>query len=375
MSGRSWLISVGVLLAITLWMGSGYLGSANDESGNAADAPSSPRPMSVQVRESTAESVTRRLENQGETLADRDVEIRAETTGRVVEVLVARGARVSAGEAIARLAMNDREARLEQARAAVAQREGDHEAARRLGDQGLQSGNEVRQAFAALQAARAELAAIRQDIDNTTIRAPFEGVLDRRDVDVGDYLSPGQPVGRVVDTERLRVIINVAQQDIGRVRPGSAATVLLGDGTRMTGEVIFVARAADTDTRTFRVEVAAENPDTVPAGMSATVTLPLDTVSAHFVSPAVLALNDDGVLGVKGVTSDDTIEFHPVELVRSELDGIWVSGPPERLRLVTLGQGFVRQGERVNPVAAADSPTALDAEGRAPVPDPVNQPH
>lgn len=370
MNGKSWLISGVVVLLIGGWMASGYLlgEERTEQAGDAAPREDVPR-MSVQVRESAAETIVRRLEGQGEAIPDREVEIRAETDGRVAEILAERGAEVSAGDPIARLEMDDREARLARAEAQVAQYAGDYEAARQLGDRGLSAGAEVRQAFAALQNARAEFASIREEIENVTIRAPFDGVVDRRGVEVGDYLSAGDPVAQVVDVDPLRIVLNVAQQDVRRVEPGTAAEVRLASGETLDGEVTFIAQSGDRETRTFRVEVAAANPDGLPAGLSATVTLPLDELSAHLLSPAVLALDESGTLGAKAVNAEERVEFHPVEVVRSEPDGIWVTGLPERLRLITVGQGYIAAGDQVRAVEAEDSPVRLDSpRGPEPVP-------
>jgi multidrug efflux system membrane fusion protein len=360
MNRKSYLISALVVVVIAAWMASGYIGAG----GAAATARREPPPVpltTVQVRESVAQTVVRRLESQGEAIADRAVELRAETTGRVVEVLAERGAVVSEGDPIVRLSMEDRQARLERAQAVLAQREADYEAARRLGNQGLQAQTLVSEAYAALQTARAELAAIEEEIADTVIRAPFDGVINARAVEVGDYLSPGDPVGEIVDLDPLRVVIHVAQQDIHRLEPGIAAEVRFTGGTEREGEVTFIARAGDRDTHTFRVEVAVPNPDALPSGLSATVTLPLEKVEAHFLSPAVLALDESGVLGAKAVNEDGRVVFHPVEMVRADLDGVWVTGLPERLQLVTIGQGYVRAGEPVEVVKAEESPIQLDS--------------
>ncbi|PWG62634.1 efflux transporter periplasmic adaptor subunit [Spiribacter halobius] len=331
-------------------------GQIAGDTGPATPASEAEAPVAVQVREMAAERVERELENQGDTVADQDVELRAQTAGRVAEVLVARGERVAAGDPILRLAMEDRAARRAEAEARVAQREADYEAAQRLGDDGFQAQTAVREARAALEAARAALAAIEEEIRHTTVRAPFDGVLEERPVEVGDFVAVGDPVARVVNADPLLAVINVAQQDIGRVRLGAEAVVELATGDRLEGVVSYISGAAQSGTRTFRVEVEAPNPDGLPAGVSATVRIPLESVQAHFVTPAVLALEESGQLGVKTVNEAGEVVFHPVNIVRAEREGVWVTGLPERARVITVGQGFVRAGEPVRAVAEAELP-------------------
>lgn len=359
MTWRSYGLSVLIIVALAVWMASGMV--ARNERAAESDASGASRdPMRVQVRRQTAETVARELATQGEARPDRRVSLRAETEGRVTEIMAAKGASVSEGDGLIRLAMNTRESRLDEAKAAVAQRQTEYQAAQRLEKEGFQSRTRIREAFAALQAARAELAAIREDIDNTVIRAPFDGVVNERPVEVGDYLRPGDTAAELVSNDPLRVVINVAQQDVGELRRGATAEVSLATGQEITGEVAFIAASADSRTRTFRADVLAPNPEGLPSGVSASVRIPLGDIRAHFVSPAVLALDAEGELGAKTVTRNNEVVFHRVEIVRSERDGVWVTGLPERARLITVGQAFVRDGDTVDPVRAEDSPIKLE---------------
>lgn len=360
MNRKSYLIAGAIVLALALWLGSGYLGGETRGSVTEAPAEQAAEPIAVQVRVQTAEPVARRLEAHGQVMPNRVVEVRAETTGSVAEVLVDKGQRVEAGDPLARIAMNDREARLEQAKARVAQYRGDYEAARRLGNKGFQSSSTVRESYAGWQAARAELAAVEEDIENTTVRAPFDGVVDELPVNVGDYLSPGDPVATVVDNDPLKVVVHIAQQDIDEVTAGGPAEVSLVGGKTLEGTVSYVSATADQQTRTFRVEVHIPNPGDVRSGMSATARLPIGSVSAHFLSPAFLALNEDGVLGVKTVDEDGRVGFEAISIVRAELNGMWVTGLPKRARIITVGQGFVQSGEPVSVVLAEESPITLN---------------
>jgi multidrug efflux system membrane fusion protein len=84
-----------------------------------------------------------------------------------------------------------------------------------------------------------------------------------------------------------------------------------------------------------------------PGGMSATMRVPLASESAHKVSPALLSLSDAGVLGIKSVDQNGTVQFHKVEIIKSERDGLWLGGLPDEIDLISVGQGFVRAGDHV----------------------------
>jgi len=349
------MIAVAIVIVVAAWMVSGYLPASGDAEPTADHTREAAQAlMTVEVKEIDAETVERQLESQGEALPERTVQIRAETTGRVAKVMAQKGADVKAGDPLVSIAMNDRKARLAEARAVVEQRQADYEAAQKLGKQGMQAKTRVREAYAVLQSAKAKLSAIKEDIDNTTVRAPYDGILDDRAVDVGDYLSPGDPVATVVDNDPLKVVIHVAQQDVAKLGKGDDARVSLATGQKLTGRVTFIAAAADRETRTFRVEIEVDNPKGLPAGVSATVVLPTGTAKGHFLSPALLDLNEDGVLGAKTVDDSGHVHFHPVKLLRTERNGVWVDGLPDHARVITIGQGFVKSGEKVHVVSAGN---------------------
>lgn len=222
------------------------------------------------------------------------------------------------------------------------------DAARQLANRG--SGPEltaqVRQAE--LEAARAHLRAVEMDIDNTRLRAPIAGVVNRLIVDQGSFVAPGGEVLQIVRNDPLLAVVRVPQAEIGGVRPGMAAAVRFIGGQETEGHVSFVAPLADAATRTFRVEVEIPNPGSrIPAGLSAEVSLVTATLEAHYVSSALARLDEAGRLGVLVVDDDSRIRFRPVEVIGAGSTGQWVGGLGQRERLVTISQGAIADGELV----------------------------
>jgi membrane fusion protein, multidrug efflux system len=344
---RSALIIAGVALLLAVWILSGILTREPPRIERRSEAA----PMTVAVMVSEARPVERLLTLQGEVEADQRVRVRAETGGRIEALPVDLGQVVDAGEEIARIAMDDREARLRRAEAAVRGRETDYRGAQQLALEGFQAQLRVETALAELEAARADLEAVRLDIANTRIRAPIGGVLNHRYAEVGDFISVGDPVAEVLENNPLRAVVQVPQHSVHRVRVGGVARVTFVDGSEHEGEVRYISARADTATRTFRVEITVPNEDRgLPSGVSVQVRMPVEQVMAHRVSPALVALDERGRLGVKVVDEDDRVAFHEIEAVRADVDGIWVTGLPERSRIITIGQGFVNTGELVRVV-------------------------
>jgi multidrug efflux system membrane fusion protein len=353
---RSLLIALAIALALAAWLGSGQLQHLRSADPGAPPQPATTGPaepplMRVQVRDSVARPVERVIVLNGRTAPARRVELRAEIAGRVVELPVERGGMVAAGEVIARLDRRDREAWLHRAEAMLLKAEADHDAALKLRERQFVAENELVARRAALEEARATVERARLDIAHTEIRAPFAGVLDRRPVELGDYLDTGDAVGTVLEQDPLLVVGDVAEVDAGGLRPGLPGEARLVTGEEVRGQVRYIAREADAATRTFRIELEVANPGSrLPAGTSAEIRLPLEPVPAHEVSPALLVLDDGGTLGIRAVDDEGLVRFHPASIVRAGPDAVWLAGLPERLRLITVGQGFVRAGQQVVPV-------------------------
>ncbi|GMQ96225.1 MAG: multidrug efflux RND transporter periplasmic adaptor subunit VexE [Gammaproteobacteria bacterium] len=346
---RSVLIALGITTALALWLlsGTGATGSARDPS---LEAPRVSRPTITRVRVKVMESqpVTRDVVIYGKTEPARSVTLRAEIDGRVVAIGAKRGTRVQKGDMIVRLDVRDREARRQQARALVEQRKIQYRASLRLESKNFQSEANVAEARANLEAARAALARVEVEIANSVLVAPFDGVLQTRPVEIGDYIAEGKEVARVIELDPILVTGDVTQTELGRLEVGARGTAKLITGEDLEGIVRYVASEADQATRTFRVELEVDNPDrTVVSGTTAQMRIPAETVSAHFISPALLSLNSQDKIGVKSVDDDGTVVFRAVDIVRTGADGVWITGLPERVRVIVVGQGFVREGDRV----------------------------
>jgi multidrug efflux system membrane fusion protein len=329
---------------------------ANVTSGE-PDAPDD-RPLTeVRVEQVGAEPYTLELVVTGRTAANRDVELKVETSGRIAELLVAEGDVVAEGDLIARIAMDDRTERLTRAQSLVEQHRIQYEASEQLMADGWREQTANAEDKADLQAALADLAAIRLDIARTEIVAPFDGVLDNLAIEVGDVVDMNDIIGTIYDMDPILVEASVSERDIGQIHVGDKGHARLVTGQEFDGVIRFASKVSVPETRTFRIELEVPNPDgTAPHGLTADIVVPLATVPAHLISPSVLALADDGTIGVKIVDDDDVVRFVPITIVADRPDGIWVAGIPDKARLITVGQDFVVDGETVKPVTVAEVP-------------------
>ena len=354
-AGRSKWVAVLLALLLVGWMGSGYI-FPEAEDAPVAEAEDDTRAISVAVLPSQAQDVQLVLSAEGQSEPDRASRIAAEAAGRIVSVSAERGDLVEAGAELGRIDPTTFEARLTQAESQLEQANRDLETATALQERGVATEDRVSQARAAQAAAEAALTAAQEQLENTIIRAPFAGRLNDLTLDEGEFVDAGDPVAEVLDNDPLTVVIQVPQQALSRIETGQQAQVQFITGEERIGRVSFIGGNADQQTRTFRVEVAVDNPESLmPAGLSARIVLPTGEARGHFISPAILSLGTNGDLGIKTVGEDNRVVFSPVEIVRAQTDGIWVAGLPETADIITVGQGFVNAGDLVNPQVAGDA--------------------
>jgi len=359
---RSWIYSAGMAVLITLWLLSGQIGTgAGDDTASATEITSIEAPQSsVRVRTQSAQEIMRTIVVNGKTAPARIVELSAETDGRVEFIGAERGANVNRNGLIARMDERDRTARLAQAMAMVKQREVEYEGRVRLSTESYVSEAQLQEAVAALEAARTELTRATLDLEYMFVRAPFDGALQSRVVEVGDFVKRGDPVATFVDNRTIIVSANLSEFDAKHVAVGDIAEAHLATGEQVRGTIRYVAPVADEATRTFAVELEVDNQDgLLRAGGTAELQIPAELVYAHRVSPSLLTLDDAGNVGLKIINDDGKVEFIVADIALSSSDGVWVAGLPSTATIITVGQGFVSSGAFVNAVPESNIETAV----------------
>ena len=351
---KSPLIAGAIAVLAAGWIASGQIGNqANGaEQVTPPDTQETAVPRtSVRVADLVARPRMEIVSITGRTEASRSVDLRAETEGQIIELLARRGDVVAKKAIIARLRLDDRGAKLAEAKALLRQREIEFEAARKLHEKGFRSTTAQAASQAYLDAARAVVERMEIDIARIALRAPFAGTVGAGHVELGDFVQVGDVAATIVDLDPVLAVGSVSERQIGGLQNGGTAAVKLIDGSTHQGVIRFIAPVADPQTRTYRVELEIANPDNrIRDGLTAEIQFPLGEARTHLVSPSVLTLNEAGVVGVRTVDASDTVRFIPVEILADETQGVWIGGLPEQVRLIVVGQEFVVEGERVTPV-------------------------
>ena len=154
----------------------------------------------------------------------------------------------------------------------------------------------------------------------------------------------------IADLDPLIVRAHATEQQISQLSVGQQAKVSLLNGEQAQGELRYIASVGNDATNTFKIEVAIDNKNAALfAGLSSELTIDLAKMSAIKISPALLALDEQGNIGVKSV-KDSIVHFTPIQIIKSENDGIWLTGLGEQADIIVLGQGFVRAGDKVEAI-------------------------
>ncbi|MEO0371191.1 MAG: efflux RND transporter periplasmic adaptor subunit, partial [Pseudomonadota bacterium] len=209
----------------------------------------------------------------------------------------------------------------------------------------------IEAARAGRQSAQAQVDSAQKDIDRLRITAPFSGLLESDSAELGSLLQDGNLCATVIQLNPMMLVGFVPETQVSLVEMGAKAKGRLASGEMVEGEVVFISRAADEMTRTFRVEVEVANEDlTIRDGQTAEISVLAEGTKAHLLPASALTLSEAGELGVRFVGEGNIVDFAAIELIRDTPTGIWLSGLPETAQVIVIGQEFVKAGAQVDPV-------------------------
>ncbi|MGO4893409.1 efflux RND transporter periplasmic adaptor subunit [Flavobacterium sp. W21_SRS_FM6] len=343
-------IALAIVVLLVLWVGSGMLSNDDKVNPNHVDKHRISPLVKVNATRFKAEQVNREITLYGRTEPDRVAILRAEVKGLVKAIFIREGEFVKQGQQLIQIDNADSLSRLLSAKAMLKQREIELDGAQSLGKQGYQSQVNLAQAKANLASAKAEVSLLELAVQRALITAPFDGVINQRFVEIGDLLKDGDQIASLVDLDPLVITANVTQNNVQGIELDQVAAGRMTNGDVLQGSVRYISSVSDQGTNTFKIEVAVPNPEHKRlAGMSTELALPLHKTWAMLITPAVMALDEEGNLGVKTVV-DEHVKFVPIDIVKSDSQGVWLSGMGEQADVITLGQGFVRDGDKVEVV-------------------------
>ncbi|WP_028033724.1 efflux RND transporter periplasmic adaptor subunit [Chelativorans sp. J32] len=363
------IAAVTVLVATAAWIATGEfssVGSASQEAKPAAAQEERPVVLkTVQVAVPPRLEHARTIHVSGRTEADKNAVMAARIAGIVEDLPVEEGSRVKEGDLILRLENEGKEAAVASARQALAQREAEAAAAERLAKTGNLASLQLDVARANLAAARSALEQAQADLDRVAVRAPFEAVVDKISVEKGTAVMQGTEVATLLKLDPIVAAGEVSERDLGTIKPGDKAEVRLVNGKTLSGTIRHVSRAASPQTRTYRVEVVAPNPEgLIPAGMTAEISIKTDMVETVALPRSVVTLSNNGELGIRAVNEAGEVHFYPIDIIDDTPEALYLAGIPQDMQVIVAGQDLVTEGEKVK-AEQADAATIRELASAA----------
>jgi RND family efflux transporter MFP subunit len=337
-------------------------------------------PMTVELAPVSRSDMTEQLTVVGNLIGAATVEAVPKVSGRLEEVVVRLGDRVTRGQTLAKIEDREIQEQVKQAQAAydvaqatIRQREADLrlaqtnlERSQNLFDRQLipkqtfdDTDARYQAAVAQLDLAKAQFSQAQARLDelkinlaNTVIASPVSGFVGKRALDAGAWVTPNSSFLSVVDITTVRLVANIVEKDLRRISQGQRADVEVDayPGETFEGHIAHVAPVLDPSTRTAQIEIEISNPTfRLKPGMYAKVSFLVEQHPHALVVPANALVNVDGKRGVfQPAGEGDTAAFHAVEigLMNQTLAEV-TSGLAEGEQVITTGAAGLREGDRI----------------------------
>lgn len=400
-----------LILILTIgWLGSGQIGKVNAQDENPSTTATTNVISEVEIKEIEeniniikvetkifkAKAIDQSIIIQGQTIYNKKIDVKSETTGNITNINFNRGDNVKINKKLLNISIENRKEVLtsiqididrlnkelvinEKNRDNLLSKnseliklyEIEYLSAKQLIDKGLSSKSKLSLASFNLANAKSDqidiklkyesqlgnlesqiasytsqLKQINLDIENTTILAPFDGIITNKNIEVSDYVIPGNILLTIVNLNPIKVQGYLSEFDVNKVQLTTKITIENTNGIKKNGKITFISPSAETSTRTFEIEIEADNSDlSFKSGITTSIIIAGSELLAHKIPPSILTLQDDGTIGVKALDKNNIVTFHPIKKVKDTIDGMWVSGLPNKVNLIISGQEYVSAGQ------------------------------
>ena len=376
---KSRLLVVAVLVAVGVVAMLKAYGRGASEPDVTKAAPAQAATLTVSVEKVLSRRITSSVSATGTVSAWQEATIGAEESGlRLTDVLVKEGDHVKAGDVVARLDDSLLKAQLAEQKAAVAQAQATLDSAQSAAaraDKLLASNavsaetaedkaTAVKTGKAGVDQAEAAAERLQAQLDRTTIRAPFDGIVSSKPAVAGSIVQAGTELMKIIRDGRLEVGVLVPEKDLAGISVGQAANIVDASGRAFSGSVSSIAETVNATTRLATVYVAVGEGSGLKPGMFARVTI--ETAASRQLTVAETALIwHDGKPAVFVIDGESKVSAHPVATGTRQNGRVAIeSGLSEGDQVVVAGAGFLNDGNlvRVASVEAAASDAAVAVE-------------
>lgn len=343
-----------LLVVVAALAGGGYYAYRNQRAGTQqaqASAVSGPRAVPVEVASVETMTVNEEVEALGTLAADESVIIASEIAGRVVALGFKEGERVKAGQDLVKLDTAILDAELKQALADLGLARDTNERLRALVQRGSGTQVALDESTARLASSEARVQLAKAKLAQSTIVAPFSGVVGLRSVGIGDYVSVGKPLIVLTSIDPIKVDFRVPEIYLSRVKVGQPVQVRVDavpDRT-FTGQIFAIDPVVDVNGRAIRLRANVPNGDlALKPGLFARLSITVDQRENAMIIPE-MAVVPDGVGKMIYVAENGKARRVAVELGKRLPGKVEVvSGLKPGMQIITAGQMRLRDGSTIS---------------------------
>ncbi len=263
--------------------------------------------FNVQVKESLATIINDSIDFNSTTEALRRIEIKSEVMTTVDQVMIKAGTIVKKGQHIIKL--------------------DDFDTNKELFDIDLLS---------------------QKEFNKVALFAPFSGILLDGHKIGGELVMPGEKVYELIDLSSLKIFGYINENEILGISIKNEVNVsILGE--KIEGKIDYISPISDPNTKTFEIVVKVDNKNyRYKDGLSSMISIKKGEVLAHKISPSILALGNDGALGVKVINDENKVLFKEIQVIEDTSEYMLVTGLNEMEQIIIVGQQYVSNGEEVS---------------------------
>ncbi|MBI1260909.1 MAG: efflux RND transporter periplasmic adaptor subunit [Rhizobiales bacterium] len=301
--------------------------------------------------------------------ADQSIVMTAEIAGTITGIDFTDGQKLSKGDEVVTLDSDSLKAKLMQAEARLALAKANHQRAQNLFARGSGTARARDEALNELKSSQADVAAAKSDFDKATISAPFDGTVGLRQISLGQYIEPGDPIVTLADLEHLRIDFRVSEIYLTSVAKGQDVELTFDarPGERFRGLISAIDPVVDADGRALRVRAELDNQEgKLRPGLFGRVNVITLTRNSIVIPEESIIASKSGNSAVFVVGDDLVAHMREVKLGERLPGRVEVlSGLEAGERVIFSGQLKVRDGGKMMPPKAketADDSSSTQAE-------------
>jgi membrane fusion protein, multidrug efflux system len=274
-----------------------------------------------------------------------EIDLAAKSAGTVTWVGSKQGDRIKKGQELLTIDMKSVETQGMEAQVRYEQAQKDYERIKKLYDEQIVSKNQLDTAQTALETAKVAVDSVAVTLDDGSLNSPISGILDQVDIDAGEYVSPGLPVMKIVNIDKVKVELPIPEKDVLYFKKGQKVDIELEDAVgkkqTFTGKIEYVALTADAANRTYPVKVVVANPEHVlRPGMIVRANLVRRQLEQAIAVPFFTVVEDEKSKAVFVVDQKNIARLRPIEY------GIFQRGIVEIRNGLNLGDQLIIVGQR-----------------------------